>query len=160
MCVTSRPSPETLLNRAREGCSESLGALLQLYRNYLQLLARTQVDMQLQGRASPSDVVQETVLDAVRDFAKFRGTTEAELLAWLRRILVNNVLQVVKKHVLTQKRDVRREVSLNGRMAALEQSASLVDAALAGCASSPSLGVHRRERECPGRRRSGRCPSQ
>lgn len=146
MCSTSQPSPERLLNRAREGCRESLGALLQLYRNYLQLLARTQVDMQLQGRASPSDVVQETVLDAFRDFGKFRGTSEAELLAWLRRILVNNVLQVIKKHMLAEKRDVRREIPLNGRLAALEQSASVVDAALVSCVSSPSARLQRRER--------------
>jgi DNA-directed RNA polymerase specialized sigma24 family protein len=67
-----------LLAAARAGRSECLGDLLQLYRNYLLLLARTQIDLHLQGRVDASDAVQETFLDACSDFANFRGTTEAE----------------------------------------------------------------------------------
>jgi hypothetical protein len=38
----------------------STWALLELYRNYLHLLARTQIDLHLQGRVDLSDLVQET----------------------------------------------------------------------------------------------------
>ena len=66
-----------LLDRARHGSQSSLGALLQQYRNYLVVLAATQIEKRLQPRVSPSDVVQETMLRAHKNFGQFRGTTEA-----------------------------------------------------------------------------------
>jgi RNA polymerase sigma-70 factor (ECF subfamily) len=140
------PDPEQLLAEARQGRRDSLGALLQLYRNYLHLLARTQIDLHLQGRADASDLVQETFLDACRDFGHFRGQTEGELVAWLRKVLVYNLARLVQQQRGTKKRDVRREVSLEQYLAGLEQSSANFDAALRGRYSSPSALVHRRER--------------
>ena len=91
-------SPHLLLAQARAGCSEALGQLLELYRNYLRLLARTQIDLTLRVRLDPSDLVQETLMEAHRDFADFAGSTEKELVAWLRRILVRNLADQVKHH--------------------------------------------------------------
>jgi RNA polymerase sigma-70 factor (ECF subfamily) len=142
-----RPTdPEQLLAEARDGRAGALGDLLELYRNYLTLLARTQIDMHLQGRASASDVVQETFLDACRDFARFRGSNEAELLAWLRQVLVCNLGRLVQQQVLAQKRSVRREVSLERRLADLDESSARIEAALVGRQSSPSASAQRRER--------------
>src|SRR6188768_875733 len=76
------PAVETLLRAARGGDEQQLGQLLTLYRNYLTILASTQLDARLRRRVSPSDLVQEAMLGAYRDFATFRGTTERELLAW------------------------------------------------------------------------------
>lgn len=137
--------PEQLLADARNAGGEGLGSLLELYRNYLLLLARAQADLHLRGRVNPSDVVQETFLRACRDFGQFRGTTEAELLAWLRRILVNELARIVERQKGAQKRDVRREVSLQRRIAVLNQSSVAMDAALASQSSSPVSRVHRRE---------------
>src|SRR5215471_1370038 len=114
--------PERLLAAARQGDADCLGALLGLYRNYLHLLARTQIDLHLQGRASPSDVVQETFLQACANFGQFRGGGEQELLAWLRRILVNALARLVEKQVKARKRDVRREVSVERLRQHLEGS--------------------------------------
>src|SRR5216684_6717149 len=113
MYTVQSQDPTELLTRARQGNAESLGALLELYRNYLYLLARTQIDLHLQARANPSDVVQETFLQACSHFSRFRGTSEKELIAWLRRILVHSLARIVEKQVKAQKRSVRREVSLN-----------------------------------------------
>src|SRR5437879_3040902 len=110
MCTVQSQNPAELLAKARQGNGESLGALLQFYRNYLYLLARTQIDLHLQARANPSDLVQETFLQACSHFHQFRGSTEKELLAWLRRILVHNLARLVEKQILAQKRNVRREV--------------------------------------------------
>lgn len=135
MCAAAAPDPEQLLARARQASGEHLGTLLELYRNYLHLLARTQIDLHMQGRVDPSDLVQETLLEAYRDFGQFRGGTEAELLAWLRRILVHNLARVAEKHLGARKRDARRQVSLH-RLAELERSSDQVDAALASQATS------------------------
>src|SRR5436305_454852 len=60
MQAGERPDPDQLLAEARQGRADRLGVLLELYRNYLHLLARTQIDLHLQGRVNPSDLVQET----------------------------------------------------------------------------------------------------
>ena len=112
--------------------------LLELYRNYLHLLARTQIDLHLQGRASPSDVVQEAFTQACANFGQFRGGSEQELLAWLRRILVNTLARVVEKQLKAQKRDVRREISMQRMVRDLEDSAAALDGALVSPHSSPS----------------------
>src|SRR5207248_9527228 len=96
-------------------------------------------------RANPSDVLRQTFLQACRDFAQCRGSTEAELLAWLRRILVHNLGQLVEKQVRAQKRDVRREVSLEQRLAGLERSSARVENALVSRFSSPSAQARNRE---------------
>jgi RNA polymerase sigma-70 factor (ECF subfamily) len=146
MDAEAKPDPKQLLAEARQGCAESLGRLLQLYRNYLALLARTQIDLNVQGRVDASDLVQETFLDACRDFQQFRGTSETEWVAWLRKVLIFNLARVVQQQVMTQKRSTRREVSLEQHLAALEHSSARIEAALVGRLSSPSGQAQRRER--------------
>ncbi len=101
-----------LIERVRDGSVNSLGELLQLYRNYLTVLASTQIDNRLRRRMSTSDLVQETMLAAHRDFGQFRGGSEGEFVAWLRKILCNSLSHAVEKHVHAKKRDLRREVAL------------------------------------------------
>lgn len=140
-----RPDPEQLLAEAQTGSPESLGRLLQIYENYLRVLASTQLDEKLRARFSASDVVQDTFCDAHRDFAKFRGTTEPELLAWLRQILVNNLSHLVEKHVLAEKRNIRREVSAGRIGAAIGRSSARLESMLVDRAPSPSADARRRE---------------
>jgi len=66
-------TPEALLAAAQAGTNGCLTQLLQLYSNYLRLLAGAQLDNRLRARVSPSDVVQETMFEAHRDFAQFAG---------------------------------------------------------------------------------------
>jgi RNA polymerase sigma-70 factor, ECF subfamily len=141
----SQPNAVSLINRARRGSGSSIGVLLQLYRNYLTVLATTQIERRLRARLSPSDVVQETMLRAHKNFGQFRGTTEAELVAWLRQILVNNLAKFVEQHVLAARRDVRREVSIERLGAALERSTVQLAALLPAESKSPSMAVQQRE---------------
>jgi len=134
-----------LITGAREGRASSIGVLLQQYRNYLMVLAATQLEQRLQPRVSPSDVVQETMLRAHKNFGQFRGTTEAELLAWLRQILVNNLAKFVEQHMLAARRDVRREVSIERLGKALEHSTIQLAALLPAEQKSPSMAVQQRE---------------
>jgi RNA polymerase sigma-70 factor (ECF subfamily) len=137
--------PGRLLAAARQGDAHCLGALLELYRNYLHLLARTQIDLHLPGRASPSDAVQECFLNACANFGQFRGQSEKELLAWLRRILVNTLAKVVEKQVKARKRSVRREVSVEQLARRMEGSSAAFEAALVSPSASPSARAERRE---------------
>lgn len=134
-----------LLAAAQGGQDDSLGKLLQLYLNYLKLLARTQLDQKLQARTSASDVVQDTLLEAHRDFPQFRGSRPEEFLGWLRKILINNMGRMVQRHVLADKRDVRREVSLEDAGATLERSTARLVAVLADRGQSPSSDAQSHE---------------
>ncbi|HEV3446910.1 MAG TPA: sigma-70 family RNA polymerase sigma factor [Gemmataceae bacterium] len=145
MDAAGRSDPEQLLAEARLGRGESLGKLLEVYRNYLGLLARTQIDLYVQGRVDSSDLVQETFLDACRDFGQFRGTSEMEWVAWLRKVLIYNLARVVQRQMVAQKRNARREVSLEQHLTALERSSGKIEAALVGPYSSPSAQAQRRE---------------
>lgn len=140
-----RQGTATLIGKARAGSKSSLGLLLEQYRNYLAVLAATQIDKRIQPRVSPSDVVQETMLRAHKNFGQFRGTSEQELLAWLRQILVNNLAKFVEQHMLAARRDVRREVSLERLGAALEQSTVQLAALAPDAGKSPSMAVEQRE---------------
>ena len=102
-----------LLVRARAGDAEAVGKLLDHYRPYLRLLALRQLDSNVRVRVDASDVVQQTCLEAFRDLAQFRGCHEAELVAWLRQILRNNVSQTLQQHVFTKRRSVDRERPLD-----------------------------------------------
>jgi RNA polymerase sigma-70 factor (ECF subfamily) len=133
--------PEMLLERARAGEVEALDQLLSMYRNYLRLLARTQIDAALGVRVDASDLAQEVLVDAFRGFADFAGRSEGELIAWLRKILVRNVADQVRRHH-SQKRDVRREQSLE---MLLEQSSHGLDDLLAMSGTHPSGQAAHRE---------------
>lgn len=135
-------NPDHLLQSARSGDAAALGRLLELYRNYLRLVTRSVVHGALQVRVDPSDLVQETFLKAHRGFAGFVGSSEPELVAWLREILIRNIADEAKRH-RRRSRDVRRQESLE---AALERSSIAVHRALAAPLTSPSAQLENRER--------------
>jgi RNA polymerase sigma-70 factor (ECF subfamily) len=134
--------PEAMLERARRGDAGALGSLLEAYRNYIHLSARLMAGDKFVGRLSASDVVQETFLDACKDFPQFLGGSERELLVWLRRILANNIADHLRART-SQRRDVGRERSIDDLFDASEQS---FDHGLAASGSSPSSQASRRER--------------
>ena len=109
MSATVPPDAVDLIQAARTGDSGALGRLLELYRNYLRLLARIQFDLRLRGKADPSDMVQETFLAAQRNFAQFRGASERELIDWLRQILTSKLMDLARRYLRTARRDVRLE---------------------------------------------------
>ena len=119
-------------------------AQLDRYRSWLVVLARLQVDARYRGKLDPSDIAQQSMLEAVRGWAQFRGRTGAELAAWLRQILARVLLHEMRRYGGTQKRDLRREVSLDQ---ALEDSSRRLGDVLVAAGSSPSAHVERHEWE-------------
>lgn len=134
--------PMELLAEARAGVSVAEGQLLELYRRYLTLLARVQIGQRLQAKADASDLVQETFCEAHRDLAQFRGTSERELMQWLRGILAHRIAKLVRGYYGTQSRDVRLETQLEG---ALNQSSQALTGGLVAPLTTPSQKMRQRE---------------
>jgi RNA polymerase sigma-70 factor (ECF subfamily) len=100
--------------RARQGSEEALGQILDACRPYLLLVANEEVPVELRGKLGPSDVVQDTLLRAFQEYAAFRGSSEGELRAWLRRILFSKIADCKRQFIQTDKRAVHREADLAG----------------------------------------------
>lgn len=119
----------------------ALDRLLDSYRNYLRLLARTGLDASLQGKADPSDMVQEALLKASQRFDQFRGATDAELAGWLRQILARCLVDFVRLYRAGGRR-ADRERSLDQL---LNQSSQALERVLAADGNSPSASAQRRD---------------
>ena len=103
---------ESWIRLAKGGSSDAMGTLLQTFRQYMSIIAEHGLQGEMQAKVGRSDVVQETFLEAQRDFESFRGQTREQFEAWLRRLLLNNLLNCRRKFRETQKRACSREVPL------------------------------------------------
>ncbi len=107
---------QELILKARAGDASALSDLVENYRDYLLLIANSEIGNQLQGKVGASDLVQQSVFGAQRNFSQFRGEHSTELKAWLRTILRNNVRKTHRQYS-TRKRNLGQEVCLEDNSA-------------------------------------------
>ena len=103
---------------ARGGAAGALDRLLEGFRPYLLLVATEGLDSGLRPKVGASDLVQDSVVEAQQDFARFRGRTPEDLLAWLRGILCHNLADARRRYQEAARRQLRREESLDAGHAA------------------------------------------
>jgi RNA polymerase sigma-70 factor (ECF subfamily) len=115
--------------------------LLVRARDYLCVLARLGLDPRLRVKADESDVVQQSLLEAHRDWDQFRGTTEAERFAWLRQILARNLSNLLRDYTRAR-RDVTREWRADP---AVEASSARLERWLAADQTTPGAAAVREE---------------
>jgi RNA polymerase sigma-70 factor, ECF subfamily len=89
------------------------GRMLERCRQYLLMIANEVIGPELQAKVGPSDLVQDTFLEAQRHLAIFRGKTDAELRAWLRKILECRLSNIRRAYLVREKRAASREVTFN-----------------------------------------------
>jgi RNA polymerase sigma-70 factor, ECF subfamily len=87
-----------LLSRARAGETQALGELCALYRNYLRMVVRARLGPRLRARVELSDVVQETLVEVIRQFPGFHGQTEVALAGWLRYLVGQKLADLARYH--------------------------------------------------------------
>ena len=141
MPIAETDTVSNLLIRARGGDQDALERLFEVCRNYVNLLAQAQAESWLQAKVDASDIAQQTMLEAYRDFIGFEGRTRAEWLAWLRRILARNVTDFIRQF-RGAKRQINREIGLQN---AASSSNNLFEPA--DSAETPSQQLLARERE-------------
>ena len=130
-----------LIAKAKQGNDAAASELLRNYRNYLLLLAQVQLDRKFQSKVDPSDLVQETCLAAYRGLPGLQGQSEAEFVAWLRKIMANVCLKMVRTYQGTQRRSVYREQQLTDDL----NSSSVDLAGMLSPCSTPSQRASQRE---------------
>lgn len=111
------------------------------YRSYLRALAGANLDDRLRSKLDPSDIVQQTLLQAHRALREFRGGNDAERVAWLRKILARSLAHATRDFTRC-KRNVDQERSLE---AAIDASSVRLDAWVAAGELSPSQHAQHNE---------------
>ncbi len=119
--MTPHPSWNADLALARAGDRDALGRILDAVRAYLRQIAKKELPGNLRAKEDESDLVQQTFAEASQSFERFRGASEQEWEAWLRRILLDNV-HSCRRDFHTHKRQVGRERSLAGTDSGQAQS--------------------------------------
>jgi RNA polymerase sigma-70 factor (ECF subfamily) len=133
---------EALLKRAGQGEEAARQQLLVLYQQRLRQMIAVRMDRRLAARIDPSDVVQETLGDAVEQLADYLRDRPIPFYPWLRQLAWKRLAELYRRHVLTGKRSVRREQ----HAAALpDESALELANRLLARGSSPSARLRREE---------------
>ncbi len=119
-----------LIQAARDGDDSALNEIWRQLRSYLLIFADQRLDDGLRGKLDASDVVQQSLLEAHRDFGEFRGESESELKSWISRLVVHNLSDAGRRFRQSQQRDVAKEVTLSAEaeltVAKKESSASSI----------------------------------
>src|SRR5258708_220876 len=90
---------QATLERAARGDPQALGELLHSLRPYVRFLVRAVRQGRLSNRLDDSDLIQDALIEVHRSFDRFNGHTLAELLAWLRSIVVRTAGHTMRGHL-------------------------------------------------------------
>jgi RNA polymerase sigma-70 factor (ECF subfamily) len=130
---------ERLLRQAGAGDRGAFEELVARYRPFLHQVVTLRLDPRLRARVDPSDVVQETQLEAFRRLADFLQRQPMPFHAWLRRTAIERLLKLREHHVEASRRSLHREVRLPDR------SSQLLARQLLAAGSTPSQQLSRQE---------------
>ncbi len=133
---------DTLLRQASEGDQAALTDLFTRHRERLRRMVDLRLNRRLVGRLDPSDVVQETLLQAARDLSGYLREPPLPFFLWLRHIATQKLVDTHRRHLGAEMRDAGREISLHYGIDA--NSASLA-IQLLGNLTGPSQAALRAE---------------
>ncbi|MCA9260734.1 MAG: sigma-70 family RNA polymerase sigma factor [Planctomycetales bacterium] len=102
---------QTTLAAARAGDDAALAQIIRRYHDYLLAVAEHHLSETMRAKVGASDIVQQSLLEAHASIDQFRGSSEEEIRAWLKRIVMHNLLDGTRR-IATLRRDVGREISV------------------------------------------------
>lgn len=131
---------ERLMMLSREGDRVAFAELCELRRKRLSSEVQRKMDPRLMARVDPSDVIQEVFLDADQRLAEMK-VVDIPLIAWLRFLCNQKLVDLQRKHIGAQRRSVQREMQRKAIDFTLDSIAEFLVADL----TSPSNQVHRQD---------------
>lgn len=141
------PSEEERLTRllrdARSGDQIAWRKLADLMNQRLRRMVQFRMDPRLSARVDPSDVLQESMLEAWQRLDEFTGG-RMPFFVWLRFLTFQRLLAIHRRHFSSEMRDVSREVG-RGMQNPSTTSASLARWLVSGGATPSSIAVKSEE---------------
>jgi RNA polymerase sigma-70 factor (ECF subfamily) len=137
-------TPLDRLERAAQGDAESWRQLISQHHDRLRRMVVVRLDPRLQGRVDPSDVLQETYLEAAQQLDDYLRNPTLPFFLWLRLLTAHRLGRTHRFHLGAQQRDAGREVPLEGQTAS-NVSSEMLAACLLGGVERPSEQIVRRE---------------
>src|SRR4051794_7839495 len=116
------PDTDALLADAAGGDADARNRLLARHRDRLARMVACRLDRRIATRVDPSDVVQEVLAEADRKLDRFLRERQVPFYPWLRGLAWEQLAVLYRRHVIVQKRSVRREQP--GILALPEESAA------------------------------------
>jgi RNA polymerase sigma-70 factor (ECF subfamily) len=109
--MTDSPTVENLMIRAKGGETAARHALLDVYQSDLRRMVEARLDRRIRARLDASDVVQDALVDAWRRMDAFLEERPLPLLAWLRQITHERIIDTHRHHVISKRRSPCREIA-------------------------------------------------
>lgn len=128
-----------LLGGVRQGDRRAFDELFARHEPFLQRLVDARLPVGFRARINPSDVVQETQLEAYRRLEDFLSRQPMSFRLWLRKMACERIIMVQRQHVGAKRRTIDREVGCS------MQSSTALARQLVQRGSSPSIQIIRRE---------------
>ncbi|GAB5403348.1 MAG: sigma-70 family RNA polymerase sigma factor [Aureliella sp.] len=138
-------SAEEFDAQMRAGSKEALAELFSQYRDRLKRIVQFRLDYRLAGRISESDVLQDAYVSAASRLEHFGNHPEMSPFLWLRLVVGQQLVNLYRQHIETDKRDIRKEVSIQAPAHSAQTSIAIA-AKLIGSAAGASEIVAQAER--------------
>lgn len=134
---------DELIARLETGDAQVLVELFSQHRDRLKHMLNVQMDQRLRGREDASDILQEVYLDAHQRIRHYLKHPERSFYVWLRQLAMQRLIDIHRRHLLAEKRDIKQEVSINRRSMAASSASMAFQ--LATHLASPSQLAMRAE---------------
>jgi RNA polymerase sigma-70 factor, ECF subfamily len=137
-------APAQSADQLRQQGQAALAAAFMGHRERLRRMVQLRIDRRVAGRVDPSDVLQETFLEASRQFDQYQANPPMPVFLWLRLLAGQRLMAIHRQHLGAQKRDARQEIGLH-RDAMPEADSLSLSCSLLGAVTSPSMAAMRLE---------------
>ncbi|KAA0143078.1 sigma-70 family RNA polymerase sigma factor [Gimesia chilikensis] len=142
--LEEQENPQEFLERLKENPEGVLADEYDRYRDRLWRIVNFRLDHRLLGRVDADDILQEAYLDAATRIEHYLNDPATTFFIWLRTIVGQTLIDVHRRHLGAQKRDVRREAKQKRRVFSASTSFQIADVLL-GDLTSPSQAALKEE---------------
>jgi len=125
---------------------ERLATALDDLRPRLRRMLDLRIQPRLKARIDPSDVLQDTFLEATQRADTYAVERKVPFFVWVRFLAIQKLAQAHRRHLGAQKRDVRREVRARD-LGNTEASSVAMAGVFAASLTTPSQHLEKEERK-------------
>ena len=132
---------DELIGRLTSREEHAFVELFSLHRARLKRLLEFRMDRRLRGREDASDILQEVYIDAHQRMRHYLKRPKLSFYVWLRQLTTQRLIDVHRRHLKAERRDVKQEVVIN-RTALTATSASMAVQLASYLASPSQIAMH------------------